>query len=329
LLRILRNLAPVLVLVFLMGCRLGEQPAKPTVSPLEGTPSSVVSATPAPGATALPEGGTPASETEPTRTLVRAARATRTRTVTLTPTVTQTLRITRTPTLTPTITLTPTLNPKAILLRIAEPGPMSKVTSPIKFIFYISPDFVGDTHIDLFGEDGRSLYSKGFRTFSTEGATKVSQDIDFQIPGTGEIGRLQVSTYDKMGRMLALSSVRVLLLSIGETQLNPPFPSREHILLRAPLWDDEISGGQLKIAGEIQPVNGQAITIELIDNDGYILATQQLTSIPANGTYRPFSISLPYRVEIDKVPAHLIFRQDDDRIAGLAYFFSREVFLSP
>lgn len=321
-----------------MGCRLGEQqPAKQTVSPLEGTPSSVVSATPATDATELPEGSTPAqtvgaspaSETEPTRTLVRTARATRTPTITLTPTVTQTLRITRTPTLTPTITLTPTLNPKAILLRIAEPGPMSKVTSPIKFIFYISPDFVGDTHIDLLGEDGRVLYSKSFRTFSTEGTTKVSQDVDFKIPGTGEIGRLQVSTYDKMGRMLALSSVRVLLLSIGETQLNPPFPAREHILLRTPLWDDEISGGQLKIAGEIQPINGQAITIELIDNDGYILATQQLTPKTADGTYRPFSINIPYRVEIDKVPAHLIFRQDDDRIAGLAYFFSREVFLSP
>ncbi len=313
-----------------MGCRLGEPSAKPTVSPLEGTPSSVVSATPAPGETQLPDTGTPTPKTEPTQTIVRAVRASRTPTVTLTPTVTQTLRITHTPTLTPTITLTSTLNPKAILLRIAEAGPMSKVTSPSKFIFYISPDFVGDTHIDLLGEDGRSLYSKSFRTFATEGgATKVSQDVDFQIPGTGELGRLQVSTYDKMGRMLALSSVRLLLLSIGETQLNPPFPAREHILLRTPLWDDEISGGQLKIVGEIQPVNGQPITVELIDNDGYILATQQLTSQIADGTYHSFSINLPYRVEIDKVVTHLIFRQDDDRITGLAYFFSREVFLSP
>lgn len=333
--RILPSFVFLLALVFLSACNLRGQFVRPTDRPLTWTPSPVISVTPTKGEVILPETGTPATEAALTLSPIPTARFTHTpsitptRTVTKTPTITQTLRPTFTPTQTPTITSTPTLNPKAILLRIAEPGPMSKVTSPIEFVFHISPDFVGDTHIELIGEDGRQLFAKNFRTFATEGTTKVTQAVDFKIPGTAEVARLQVSTFDKVGHMLALSSVRVLLLSIGENQFTPAFPSLEHVLLRTPKWGDEISGGTIRIEGEIQPVNQKPIIVELIDQAGHLLSSQVLAIKQNNDAYQPFNISIPYHVEASKVVSRIIIRQDDDRIGGVAYFYSREIMLSP
>lgn len=333
--RLLRSLILLLLFGLLAGCNLRGQFARPTVPPLTWTPSFTLSPTPL-VETNLPETGTPSSETGTpspvaTQTLTRTATSSPTPspTVTLTPTITLTPRPSRTPTNTPTITSTPTLNPKANLLRIAVPGPMSKVISPIEFVFYISPDFVGNTRIELIGEDGRELYTKSFRTFATEGSTKVSEEIDFEIPGTAEVARLQVSTFDKFGQRLAVNSVRLLLLSIGETQLNPPMPPLEHVLLRTPKWAEEISGGLINIQGEIQPVNTRPITVELFDQLGNLLTSQLLPFDPARTDYQPFNMTVSYRVETTKVPARLVIRQDDDRIGGVAYFYSRELILNP
>ena len=322
-----------------MGCNLRGQPTKTTIPPIKETPSLTLSpldsppgqATSTGNGTPSPETGTPASAGTQTLTPIPTLTSTRTRrpTRTRTPTVTLTLRPSHTPTKTPTVTSTPTLNPKANLLRIAVPGPMSKVTSPIEFVFYISPDFVGNTRIELVGEDGRQLYTKSFRTFATEGSTKVSEKINFEIPGTAEVARLQVSTFNQLGQMQAFNAVRLLLLSIGETQLNPPFPALEHVLLRNPKWGDEISGGRLNIQGEIQPVNQQPVIVELFDQLGNLLISQLLTLKPGEDSYQPFNITLPYHVETTKVPARLVIRQDDDRIDGLAYFYSRELTLNP
>ena len=206
---------------------------------------------------------------------------------------------------------------------------MSKVISPIELVFYISPDFVGNTRIELIGEDGRQLYAKAFRTFATEGSTKVSEKINFQLSGIAEVARLQISTFDfKSGQMMALNSVRLLLLSEGDTQLTPPFALLEHVLVRVPKWGEEVNDGMLNAQGEISPVNDLPVTVELFDEAGTLLNTQVLALQSDNSSYQIFSLSLPYKVD-HRMPGRLVFRQDDDRLGGLAYFFSREVFLNP
>lgn len=318
--RLLRNLVAFLALSLLLGCNLRPQVLKLLPPTITLTLTPLVSVTPTTTGTLLPGTETPT----PTITLSPAKTSTRT----LTPTITLTPRPSHTPTNTPTVTSTPTLNPKAIALRIAEPGPMSKLTSPIDLVFYISPDFVGETRIELIGEDGRQLYYNGFRTFATEGSTKVSEKVSFSISGTAEVARLQISTADKFGNMQALKSVRLLLLSEGESQPNPPFPALEHVLVRVPQWASEVTGGSLNIQGEIRPVNDQPVTVELYDQAGNLLGTQALALKPDDRSYQPFNITLAYHVD-GRVPGRLVFRQDDDRIGGLAYFFSRELSLNP
>ncbi len=229
----------------------------------------------------------------------------------------------------PTATVTPTLDSTDMLLRIAVPGPMSKVVSPIDFVVYISPDFTGSTRIQLLGEDGRELYSKVFRTYSNiDFATRVEEKINFEIHGAAEIGRLQISTADEFGRMQAFNSVRLLLLSVGENQLTQAYPPLERVLLRAPKKGDEVGGGVLAVEGEIQPVNDSPLVMELYDTDGNIMGSRILTLRHADGTYQLFNTTVPYQTG-KKVPARLMIRQADDRISGLAYLYSVKLLIDP
>jgi hypothetical protein len=324
--RFARILLPLAVLCLLVGCSLWEAPVNQPVRTPRRSPSVVVSGTPA-GGSDSPANGTPANG--PDASLQPGPSNTRRPTATFpTPTITITPTITRTPTLTPTITSTATLNPKAIQLRIAAPGPMSKVISPIEFVAHISPDFVGTTRIELIGEDGRSLFAKSFRTFATESTTKVTQRVDFEIPGTAEVARLQISTYDKNGQMKAFNSVRLLLIAVGENQLSPPYPAVERTLLRLPKWGSEAVGGLLTVQGEMQPINKQPVIVELFGADGSLLGSRLLTFGPDNGTYQPFNTIIPYQVEA-KTDARLVIHQDDDRLIGLAYLYSVELQISP
>jgi len=228
-----------------------------------------------------------------------------------------------------TITPSPTLDPTNVLLRIAAPGPMSKVVSPIDFAVYIAPEYTGLTRIQLLGEDGRELYSKAFRTFPNVGSpTRIVEQISFEIRGAAELGRLQVSTVDTFGRLQAFNSVRLLLLSVGENELTPPYPVLERVLLRTPKAGDEISGGSLKVDGQIQPINDTPVVLELYDSNGVAIGSRILTLQHADATYQDFSTVIPYKIN-DKTVARLMVHQADDRIPGLAYLYSVNIQVDP
>lgn len=229
----------------------------------------------------------------------------------------------------PSATVTPTLDPTDILLRIAVPGPMSKVTSPINFVVYLAPEYTGLTRIQLIGEDGHELYSKAFRTFSNIGyTTRVEENINFEIHAAAEVGRLQISSVDEFGRMQALNSVRLLLLSVGANQISQAYPPLERVLLRLPKKDSETSGGVLSVAGEIRPVNDTPVVLELYDSDGKIIGSRVLTLRHADDTYQSFNTTIPYQIS-QKTTARLAVHQADDRIGGLAYLYSLKILIDP
>ncbi|GAB4490171.1 MAG: hypothetical protein Fur0016_21920 [Anaerolineales bacterium] len=247
----------------------------------------------------------------------------------LTPTPTSRWRRTWTPSPTPTITLTPTLDVVTkIQLRIVSPGPLSKVISPIQFVAHISPDYTGLTRIELIGEDGRELYRKVFRTYSNvDYFTRVDEKVTFEIKGAAEMARLQISTYDPKGNILAYNSVRLMLFSSGENQLTPPYPAQDRIGLRLKR-EAEITGSTLNLEGEINPINDTPLIIELFDPNGRIVGSRLLQLAPADGKFQIFTASIPYQVT-ERTPARLVLRQSDDRISGLAYLYSLPIFLNP
>src|SRR5215210_4299278 len=175
----------------------------------------------------------------------------------LTPNVlpTNTPRPTLSPTPRPTFTQTtiPGHDPAAI--EISAPGPMSKVVSPITLRMNIVSGESEKVQIDLYGEDGR-LLTRNVKQVPTSGRGVPQQiRVPFEIRAAAEVGRLTVSTTDKAGRMQSLNSVRVLLLSSGVNEINPPGNPSEPVGVFNPDAEEEVSGGVVNVRGDIWPFN--------------------------------------------------------------------------
>lgn len=246
----------------------------------------------------------------------------------LTPTVepTNTPSPTLSPTIQPTFTQTtiPGHDPAAI--EISAPGPMSKVISPITLRMNIVAGESEKVQIDLYGEDGR-LLTRNLKKVPKSGKGVDQQiKIPFEIRAAAEVGRITVSTSDKAGRIQFLNSVRVLLLSSGNSEINPPGNPSEPVGVFSPRLEEEISGGVLNIKGDVWPFNLNPLIIELVGPDNKSLGLRILNVTQLNPQL--FETTIPYKVS-EPTLARLTLRQDDDRINGLFYVYSQEVSLNP
>ena len=233
---------------------------------------------------------------------------------------------TRSPTPRPTFTQTTIPGHKSAAIRIFAPGPMSKVISPITLRMKIVSGESEKIQIDLYGEDGR-LLSRNLKQVRTSGdGVDQSIKIPFEIRAAAELGRITVSTKDKVGRIQALNSVRVLLLSSGTNEINPPGNPSEPVGVFSPLLKDSASGGVLNVRGDVWPFNLQPVILELVDAGGKSLGLRILTVENINPQL--FETTIPYEIT-EPISARLTIRQDDDRIAGLFYVYSQEVLLNP
>src|SRR5215211_1806291 len=170
-----------------------------------------------------------------------------------------------TPNLPPTKTPRPTLSPTAratftqttipghepAAIQIFAPGPMSKVISPITLRMNIVAGESEKVQIDLYGEDGR-LLTRTVKRVPTSGKGVPQQiKIPFEIRAAAEVGRVTVSTTDKAGRLQSLNSVRILLLSSGVNEINPPGDPSEPVGVVSPEVEEEVSGGVMNIRGDV------------------------------------------------------------------------------
>jgi len=270
-------------------------------------------------ATWTPEKASPTAElVEPIQTPTPAY------TATPLPTTATPGRITRTP------TLMPTLNIPEADIQIRQPGPMSKVTSPFTVSGSIKPGSQGHVRLELLGEDGRLLVRKLINYRTDVGRAGLSEEVDYEISAVAEAGRLQVSTYDRFGRIESFSSVDLILLSIGEADLNPPGPLTEPIIVQEPLPNKLIQGGKVFVSGLARVSSEQPLLIEMIASDGSIPGYRQAgVTVDPEGGYTPFMVEIPYQV-IEPTWVRLTVKEmSSGRIQGLVQLTSLEVLLSP
>lgn len=246
----------------------------------------------------------------------------------LTPSVasTDTPLPTLSPTPRPTFTQTTIPGHEPAAIQIFSPGPMSKLVSPITLRMHITAGESGKAQIDLYGEDGR-LLARNLKRVPPSGKGVDQQiKIPFEIPSAAEVGRITVSTLDKVGRIQSLNSVRVLLLSSGNNEINPPGNPSEPVGVFSPLPEDSISGGVLNLRGDIWPFNLNPMVFELLGADGKSMGVRIVNVTSLNPQL--FETTIPYKVS-EPTTARLTIRQDDDRINGLYYVYSQEVLLNP
>ena len=243
-----------------------------------------------------------------------------------TPKPTLTAKPTKSPTPLPTFTATSIPGHDRAAIQILSPGPMSKVVSPILLRLNVVSGESGTIQIDLYGEDGRLLSRSVKRVLHLTDGSYQSIRIPFEIRAAAEIGRITISTQDKPGRIQSLNSVRVLMLSSGNSEITPSGSPYEAVGVYSPLEEEPVFGGVLSVRGDVWPLNLQPVIFELIGLDGKSIGLRILTVDHLDPQL--FETTIPYKVT-EPTPARLAIRQDDDRMPGLFYVYSQEVMLNP
>jgi hypothetical protein len=210
-----------------------------------------------------------------------------------------------------------------------QPGPGARITSPFTLYAGAIPGADRGVLVQLIGEDGREII-KDKQYFGTPQGQRVGlvTTLKFQLPGVAEAARLQVSTWDVQGRVIALASSDVVLLASGPDEKTATPDDREPFYLVAPTASTVASGGVLPIRGYIRPVNHQPVIFELLDDQGTSLGSASYTPPADISTYQPVAADLPYATTA-RTWARLTIRQPDVRLPGDAVVSSLLLLLNP
>ncbi|MEW6401774.1 MAG: hypothetical protein AB1649_08245 [Chloroflexota bacterium] len=249
----------------------------------------------------------------------------------LTPTATETLVPTETPIPeTPLPTLTPTPEPGFVdfaQIRFLSPGPMSYVGSPIQLQMLLVAGESEIVNIELLDESGDLMTGKLERITRRLDGVYRSLKFTFEIRGVSEQAWVIVSTKDEFGRMQALNSLQVFLISSGPTVLNPPGNIiYERVAFETPEAEAEVSGGLVEIRGRFWPFNTQPFFLDLIDEKGRILSTRVVT-VDGIET-QSFETTIPYNVT-EPTRVRLSVRQIDPVLKRDIYIYTHDLTLHP
>jgi hypothetical protein len=231
----------------------------------------------------------------------------------------------------PTLVATAVQQPSAdsAAIQMLSPGPLSKIVSPVIVHGYAVPGHDNKGHLDLYGEDGRLLASQLLQLNTPYKWAIFHWELSFHTNSVGELGRLSLSTLDEYGRINSVNSVHLLLLSEGSSIINPPDNLQERCVIEKPVAGQRLSGGILGVSGKMRPYNNLPLTVYLVSRDGAVLGTGLVPIAPGpEAGYVPFHVEIPYRIP-NAMWALLIVRQFDDRISGIMYLYSQEIFLNP
>ena len=239
---------------------------------------------------------------------------------------------TRTATITNTPTITPTPLPPLAVLRFTHPGPYSKIASPIKIEAMVSPGDDGYVYFDLIGEDNRIISHNQVDLRRNLGQHLIiSPRIDFQISAAAETTRLVMYTIDQANRKVALTSLDLILLSLGNSEITAPSVQQEPYIVRYPHPGDLVSGGVLHLVGLSRPVNSRPLIFELLDENNKVVGrTEALIPQPSgNLSHTPFVIDIPYTIN-DPTSVRLTIRQESEsRVPGTVALYSFKLELQP
>ena len=237
---------------------------------------------------------------------------------------------TRRPSRTPTITPSPT--PQLAFYRINNLGMYSKVISPVRPEAIVSPGEDGLIYVEIISENNNTISKEVFNYQSyINRHIGIAPEIDFDLGSVAENSRLIITSYDRYDRRMWLTSVDLILLTIGKNQISPPKDFTEPYIIRTPLEDEEVPGGMLEVSGVARILNTNPILIECIDSEGRIITSTQVElHAPIEGmSHIPFTVYLPYQVT-EATNIRLTIRQEsNNRIPGTISLFSYEIVLLP
>jgi len=216
-------------------------------------------------------------------------------------------------------------------IQILNPGPLSKVTSPIYLHAYLYPGTDGRVQVALYGEDGRLLKKHRLRYDAAAGRRiYLARYLDFEIPGVAETARLEITTRDDYGRLIALASSDVILLTVGNKDINPPMDLYEKIVIEEPIPDILIQGGKIVVKGFTRFVDRDTLRVEVINYLGEVVGSKDvgISEKELDLGYHFYAGEVPYQVDSATWVRIQVSALDDD-LTGTLHTSSVRVLISP
>lgn len=188
--------------------------------------------------------------------------------------------------------------PEAIL--ILEPGPGSRLTSPLRVAGMADSTFEQHLLMRLVLDDGTEIAS-GPVIIQTELGTRGPFEGELAFTVAGERNALiQISSQSaRDGGITHLASVGVTLAPTGPVQVLPAAPHFESLQISAPQPGDTVTGGVVHVEGVGRASFEGTLVIEVYDEQGNLIGSLPvLVDAPDMGQAGPFSADVPYTIAV-------------------------------
>ena len=231
----------------------------------------------------------------------------------------------------PQVTLTAGIS-KPSLLQIEAPGPDSKIRDFVWVRANVYPGDGGNFTILLTGEDGRTIAQRDVTQPNwTTGWLSIAEQIQFTPSAASETALLSIFTRDGFGRIITLTSERILMLQVGPEEIELPGFHGDPFVMTQPMPSGVSQKGILHFEGFAHVTETTPVSVELIQMDGSILASGEIKVAPVNSSegYVPFSGELTYQVN-QRTPVRFTVRQESPDFGSMTTALSSYIiYLDP
>lgn len=237
---------------------------------------------------------------------------------------------------TPTATQPSVVSPSGLVTErdesifIREPGPGSRLISPVHVAGIADPTFEQNLVVRLVLSDGTELAVVPTIIDADPGQRGPYQvDLPFNISGEQQAFIQVYATSPRDGGITHLASVGVTIADSGPEILRPMEVQPERIMIYQPTSGAAVSGGVAHIEGFALASFEQTLLVEVLDADGNVLASQPVTvAAPDLGQPGPFNVDIPYSIATSG-PGRIVVRDISPAFGGDAHLASVEVTLEP
>jgi len=227
-----------------------------------------------------------------------------------------------------TALLDETLTEEAIL--ILEPGPGSRLTSPIHVAGIANPSFEQALVVRLVLDDGDEIALIPTQIQAELGQRgPFSVDIPFQVEGEHPAFIQVYVDSARDGGITHLASIGVRITDSGQEDVIPVEPYPERIIIFQPELGDNLRGGVAHVEGFALASFEGTLVIEVIDEDGNVVGLQPtIVSAPEMGVPGPFFVDVPYQINASG-PGRIVVRDPSPAFDGDIHVSSVEISLEP
>jgi hypothetical protein len=216
-------------------------------------------------------------------------------------------------------------------LVIFLPGPGSQVASPFNISGRGGPSRLDKVHIRLLNEVGSVLAETDVYLMVYPGnAGRFVSELSFGIDRVAEEALLEISTdHLRDGRVGHLTSVRLILLSIGDPLIHPALAGAERLTIARPKKNDVVAGGSVLVRGGGWAESELPLIVEVLDRSGNPVGSAEATlEAPALGQLGAFEVVVSYEVAVAQ-PGRIVVYEQAESYSGMIHLASLDVKLEP